>query len=192
MATKTWFGGFEADIQGRRYRLAQAAQPAYEEYLALQKKLSDLRLSAEVSLRPDQTPHVAKKKAPADYTVLRIAGASLRLFYKQFSLEQIDAEIKKRETELHKEQEKIQEIRARAATKESETRAQAKKFKRDLENQLSLCSCCPYCRGPLTAGNAHLDHIYPVSKGGLSTKKNVLFVCSKRWFGLSEQIQVAL
>jgi len=178
LASKTWFGGFEADIRGRRYRLAHGAQSAYEEYLALEKKWSELRLYVEVSLPPDRTPHIAKKKAPADYTVLRIAGANLRLFYKQFSIEQIDAEIKKRETELQKDQDKIQDMRARAASKESETRAQAKKFKRDLEQQLSLYSCCPYCTGPLTAGNAHLDHIYPVSKGGLSTKQNLLFVCS--------------
>ncbi len=177
-ASKTWFGGFEAEFGGHKYRLVQAAQPAYEEYRAIKKKYSDLRLLGEVFTPPQRTPHIPKKKPPADYTVLRIAGANLRVFYKQFSIEQIDAEIKKREAELQKDQEKIQEIRARAASKESETRAQAKKYKRELEQQLSLYSCCPYCRGPLTAGNAHLDHIYPVSKGGLSTKQNVLFVCS--------------
>jgi hypothetical protein len=178
MSSKVWFGGFEASISGSRYRLSNAAKPAYEEYLALEKKWSDLNLHAESVRFPEKTPHVAKKKPPPDYTVLRIAGASVRVFYKRFSLEEINDKIKSHEAEEQKEKDKIQEIKARAAANELETRAQAKKFRSDFEIQLRQVECCPYCEESLSLGDAHLDHIYPVSKGGLSTKKNLVFVFS--------------
>lgn len=178
MTSKTWFGGFEAKIGYSVYRLSHTAKPAYEEYLALQKKWSDLKLYHESGPLPARIPHIAKKKPPSEYTVLRISGASVRVLYKKFSIEQVDEEIKKREAELLKQKEKFQEIRARAAANESETRAQAKKFRSDFESQMRLVNGCPYCKASLNISDAHLDHIYPVAKGGLSTKKNLVFVCS--------------
>ena len=35
---------------------------------------------------------------------------------------------------------------------------------------------CPYCGEFIS--EAHIDHIYPVAKGGLSTTKNMVRVCS--------------
>lgn len=35
---------------------------------------------------------------------------------------------------------------------------------------------CPYCGGSL-GFRPHKDHIYPVSKGGLSTERNLVYVC---------------
>lgn len=35
---------------------------------------------------------------------------------------------------------------------------------------------CPYC-GKAVGSEARLDHIYPVSKGGLSVRSNLVFVC---------------
>lgn len=35
---------------------------------------------------------------------------------------------------------------------------------------------CPYCGGPL-GDSPHLDHIYPVAKGGLNTIQNTAYVC---------------
>ena len=127
---------------------------------------------------PAQKPRIANKKPPADYTVLKIAGASLRVFFNKFSLDQIDAEIRKRETDLLKDKDKLQEIRARAASNELEIRAQAKRFRSDVEKQMRVFNNCPYCEATLDPGNAHLDHIYPVSKGGQSTNRNLVFVCS--------------
>ncbi len=37
---------------------------------------------------------------------------------------------------------------------------------------------CPYCGGPL-GRQPHLDHIYPVRLGGLSTKENTVHVCQE-------------
>jgi 5-methylcytosine-specific restriction endonuclease McrA len=37
---------------------------------------------------------------------------------------------------------------------------------------------CPYCGGPL--GNSpHADHIHPVAKGGLSTRQNMVYICTE-------------
>ena len=37
---------------------------------------------------------------------------------------------------------------------------------------------CPYCGGPL--GDApHADHIHPISKGGLSVKQNMVYICAR-------------
>jgi len=41
---------------------------------------------------------------------------------------------------------------------------------------------CPYCSGEMGTFSginaAHFDHIYPVSKGGLGTVENTVFICS--------------
>lgn len=74
--------------------------------------------------------------------------------------------------------EKLDELKARAARNVLETRQLAQSERRKLNNQLALLSCCPYCAKDLTASDAHFDHIYPVSKGGLSRQANLIFVCS--------------
>jgi len=51
---------------------------------------------------------------------------------------------------------------------------------RDLARRLRLSFSpeddCPYCGSPI-GSDARLDHIYPVSKGGLSVRRNLVFVC---------------
>ena len=34
-----------------------------------------------------------------------------------------------------------------------------------------------YWEGKLTQKDAHADHIYPVTRGGQSTERNMIFVC---------------
>lgn len=58
--------------------------------------------------------------------------------------------------------------------------AQARGKSRDqaeaIKKQLTKTSNCPYCSLPL-GDDPHADHIYPQSKGGLSTVKNMVYVC---------------
>jgi 5-methylcytosine-specific restriction endonuclease McrA len=65
--------------------------------------------------------------------------------------------------------ERLEAVEARVLQKE-----------RDLAARLRLTfkptDQCPYCGRPLGSG-PHLDHIYPVSKGGLSVSNNLVFVC---------------
>jgi len=65
------------------------------------------------------------------------------------------------------------ELRA-AAANSNETRKVGSSVKRNLTRQ----PWCPYCGGPLDS-NPHADHIYPVSKGGRSVPRNMVYVCSE-------------
>lgn len=69
--------------------------------------------------------------------------------------------------------EKIQILKAKAARNSNETRTLATSVKRKLNKQ----DHCPYCSEELD-DNAHVDHIYPVSKGGKSTIRNMVYVCA--------------
>jgi 5-methylcytosine-specific restriction endonuclease McrA len=51
------------------------------------------------------------------------------------------------------------------------------KYRGDFQQQKKLLDDCPYCGGVFSKSDSHLDHIYPVSKGGLSIRKNLIFVC---------------
>ena len=48
----------------------------------------------------------------------------------------------------------------------------------DLQHLVELTSDCPYCGGVLGL-NPHLDHIHPVSCGGLSVLENLVWACQK-------------
>ena len=50
--------------------------------------------------------------------------------------------------------------------------------KRRLAGQLNTYSRCPYCEQKLTFERSHVDHIHPVSKGGLSEDDNLVLVCA--------------
>lgn len=66
------------------------------------------------------------------------------------------------------------ELRAAAASNATETRYVGSAVKRRLIRQ----PWCPYCGGPL-GSDPHADHIYPVSKGGRSVPKNMVYVCAQ-------------
>lgn len=118
------------------------------------------------------------KKKPKEYAVLTISGLRTRVFFNDFSLEEVENKIADREAAISKEQQKIQEIKARADRTEAAVRNQAKQYLKMLSSQLKKFDACPYCCGPLEQSNAHQDHIHPVSKGGLSVPQNLIIVCS--------------
>jgi hypothetical protein len=62
---------------------------------------------------------------------------------------------------------------AKAAAADNLTRSRAAGLKRLVKRSEK----CPYCEASLGA-DAHLDHIYPVSKGGLSIVENLVWCCS--------------
>jgi len=84
-----------------------------------------------------------------------------------------------------KRQESERNLRALAAEKTDRQRtvAQTHRKKEGYKDQISKYKLCPYCHGRLGgfAGKsaAHLDHIYPTSKGGLSTIQNLVYICQK-------------
>lgn len=62
---------------------------------------------------------------------------------------------------------------AKAAAADNMTRGRASSLKRLVDKTKD----CPYCGSDLGL-DAHLDHIYPVSKGGLSIVENLVWCCS--------------
>ncbi|MCS7466417.1 HNH endonuclease [Stieleria sp. ICT_E10.1] len=55
-------------------------------------------------------------------------------------------------------------------------RKQALRMKSLLEGQFQFTFDCPYC-GEGLGDDAEIDHIYPISRGGLSTDDNMVIVC---------------
>jgi len=73
---------------------------------------------------------------------------------------------------------KEQKLKAYAAAHHGKTRDLADSVKKQISDQLEQHPNCPYCFGKM--GNSpHADHLYPVSKGGLSTKENMVMICEK-------------
>jgi len=70
-------------------------------------------------------------------------------------------------------QEKLTHLKAVAASAMGRTRD----FAVAMRPQIKKSQHCPYCDILLQAEDCHLDHIYPVSKGGHSTIENMVFVC---------------
>ena len=67
---------------------------------------------------------------------------------------------------------RIAELSAAAASATGTTRQLGSKVRTRLPRQQQ----CPYCGGSLGI-SPHADHIYPVSKGGRSVERNMVFVC---------------
>ena len=116
---------------------------------------------------------------PDDYTKLKIGGATIKIVFPEIDIKSLGILIAQGEAREREEKQKILDLKARIAANEKEVRNQANQFRRDLHRQLEIVRVCPYCGGVLSASNAHLDHIYPVSKGGRSLPNNLVFVCEQ-------------
>jgi len=75
---------------------------------------------------------------------------------------------------------------AAAAAYFGKTRDEADKLRSTLRLQLDIIPNCPYCGGAI-GEVPHVDHIYPVSKGGLSIPENLVLVCADCNLGKSDQ-----
>lgn len=104
-------------------------------------------------------------RAPRDSTSLTVGGAKIIVSFKEWNEGQIESLIRSKNNSREMEKDKIRELRAKVATTNAEKRSQAQRFRRDLHKQLKLLGRCPYCGGTVRESNAHLDHIYPISKG---------------------------
>lgn len=116
--------------------------------------------------------------APVSDQAFTIGGAKVRVDLGSVELQKINALIAAKEAEVSAQKESLNQLKARVAASEKETRQQAKKYQTDFREQKKNVSECPYCGGALNESDSHLDHIYPVSKGGHSVKRNLVFVCS--------------
>lgn len=90
-----------------------------------------------------------------------------------------ERERKKAENELKKAQ-AVERKRAKTEQRDAMAKAYAGKTREQadiIRRQLPRDHPCPYCFCALDA-RAHADHIHPVSRGGLSTARNMVYACS--------------
>jgi 5-methylcytosine-specific restriction endonuclease McrA len=74
-------------------------------------------------------------------------------------------------------QHKDQRIRALADVQMEKVRARTTKLKRAEAKKNGEQTECPYCERSIETSSMVLDHIYPVSEGGLDTAKNTVLIC---------------
>jgi 5-methylcytosine-specific restriction endonuclease McrA len=103
-------------------------------------------------------------------------------YYKLLIKEKEKLEIRKKRVlysmeVVSKRKERKEKDRAIIASYKNKSREVANNIKRDLKNKLNCSDCCPYCSREI-GEVPHCDHIYPVSRGGLSTTENMIYICS--------------
>ena len=88
---------------------------------------------------------------------------------------EIDAKISSIKKELNdlKKQEALSLKMAKAAAFDDEARQQA----RSIKSKITTQEFCPYCSRKVTE-TLHLDHIHPLSKGGLNVTENLVYCCA--------------
>ena len=163
------------NYRGKLYKHAPGERLA-KEHIAIAKRKNEI-WQAEPTYpisAIERTP-----KQPRGETNIKIGGATFRINFDQLQIQVVNDLILEHKEKREDQKNKLMDLQARATSNEKEIRQQAQKFRRDLHNQLGKVASCPYCFGPLDDKNAHLDHIYPVSKGGQSTSKNLVFVCAR-------------
>jgi hypothetical protein len=112
--------------------------------------------------------------------LFRFGGVSYYVYFNTININLIEEYIKKIYDKEIDRKKILDELKAKGAKNDSETRKIAESFKRKypLSKQLNTLKDCPYCNNYLDKNNAHLEHIYPVSKGGKSSSKNLVWVCA--------------
>ena len=94
---------------------------------------------------------------------------------------QLKKQSKKEERQLNiqlRKEETIRTLRAIANMKGRKSRQIASYIKNQLRPQIAIMDMCPYCGNPFD-DNPHADHIYPMSRGGLSMLSNMVIICSQ-------------
>jgi 5-methylcytosine-specific restriction endonuclease McrA len=75
--------------------------------------------------------------------------------------------------------EKFKIYKAKAETLDRKNRKSQAEVKQLLAPELKKYGKCAYCENSLQFADSHIDHIQPVSKGGLSTESNCVLICAK-------------
>lgn len=92
------------------------------------------------------------------------------------SIEQSYLAAEERRQREHKREartnQRLSAVKAKAAALDEASRELASQVKK----KLTVQTHCPYCGSKLGV-EMHADHIYPLSKGGLSVSSNMVFVC---------------
>lgn len=135
----------------------------------LDLKMNILSKEKEIVILPKCPDPIYKLKRGSHTEVINLLDDSL-------NIHAINKVLCKKE----KESAKLDLIKAIATKHKTHVRAISEKNKTNLfQEQTDILDCCPYCEKSLDEGALHLDHIHPVSKGGLSIAENLVYVCAE-------------
>lgn len=164
----------------KRSAYVESAIASYGKLVAekMQKLPEYNRLKAK--LRELERERWAQKypSAPKSEARLKVGGATALVELRSLDSDELNRLIDGHYSEIEKNKQALKDLRAQAAQNAEATRKLAQAEKRKIHRQLSVLKVCPYCGKKLSENDTHLDHIYPVSKGGQSRPKNLVFVCS--------------
>lgn len=122
----------------------------------------------------------------SSYDSLRVPGISGNETIIQKQRSSLEESLKKRRSTIRRRELEStkQEREARKLKKQRQDKAlvaaaagKSRNLSSSIKRKLRVNHPCPYCGGPLGT-DYHADHIYPISKGGLSTIQNMVNVCS--------------
>jgi 5-methylcytosine-specific restriction endonuclease McrA len=150
---------FDAPEDGSATALGLGPWQGWTRYRATTKSQ---RLLAEQEKTVGRWAKLEKRVA----TAIRRRVREERREAKKAEREQAQQERKRRE------QERQEQLRAAVAANAEEVRRQADRLRSRLSGQRH----CPYC-GQQLGDAVHVDHVYPVSKGGRSVGKNLVKTC---------------
>lgn len=126
-----------------------------------QRRINALELEQSSLMAKANSEHSKKVRSQASKASYKEAKVNY--------LEKIEARI----GVLERKRDGLDVLKSKAAKNSEEVRILAGFVKRKIEKNDE----CPYC-GEQIGSAAHADHIYPVSKGGRSVKKNMVYVCA--------------
>ena len=153
------------DIQRIGYGGFFSSKPSKSQYdykvKELNNKISGLTINYSKSLIRDEE------------LLFGLCRISHRYYNEVRSIDAKIADIKKQLRDIKKEETYHLKM-AKAAAFDDDARQQARGLKSKIEKQDN----CPYCSNAIS-GESHLDHIHPLSKGGLNIAENLVNCCAK-------------
>ena len=152
--------------------IGRSLQAEYNKQSTIVDKLKERTSDFYYFKRP--TPYLGTN----DVVSMTVGGSRVKVSLNSIDRGNLVSLIGDHKKKKDEQEKKIRHIKARAADKETAVRGIAKQYKNDFDKQKRLVDNCPYCGETINQSDAQLDHIYPVSKGGISTEENLIFVCS--------------
>lgn len=158
------------EIDSKLLKLREIKQPK-KGFIAKIFNLTEqpLQIKTEISSLETQRYSMQKRQRELE----RLQGSMTSLVSSIESARSWSSKLEEAIDRKQRKKDSLVELRAAAAANSNETRKVGSSVKRKLTRQ----PWCPYCGGPL-GSDPHADHIYPVSKGGRSVPRNMVYVCS--------------
>ncbi|WP_404399912.1 HNH endonuclease [Idiomarina seosinensis] len=164
IGSKSWFSKEITTLIQKECELRKTLESLMEDIGSLEHSVTDGRHSVS-----EMNKLVSSKVTKVNNAKVRLIALEKAIHFLREQESTVEAIKKSSES-------KEATYKAYKAAYFAKSRTLAKEVKGVLEEQLSTLENCPYC-GEDIGVEPHADHIYPISKGGLSTESNMVLVC---------------